>query len=93
MDKSIFSAEEDVLYEFLVRERGDVVVGEDGVIPNEVRINPTRVDPLGLRAPPRSVPAVHGAGDDGLDEEREGEDEADQLHGLGKLPTTWARAG
>ena len=60
----------------------------EGVLLDEGGVDPTRVDPLGLRAPPRSVPAVHGAGDDGLDE-----DEADQLHGLGKLPTTWARAG
>ena len=55
MDKSIFSAEEDVLYEFLVRERGDVVVGEDGVTPYKVGINSTRVDPLGFGPSPTAA--------------------------------------
>ena len=91
MDKGVLGRQQDGGDDLLVGQRGHLV-GE-GVLLDEGGVDPTRVDPLGLRAPPRSVPAVHGAGDDGLDEEREGEDEADQLHGLGKLPTTWARAG
>lgn len=55
MDKSIFSAEEDVLYEFLVRERGDVVVGEDGVTLDKGRLNSTRIDPLRLGSFPTAT--------------------------------------
>ena len=48
MNKSILGAEENVLDEFLVGERRHLVIGEDGVISNKGRIDPTRVDPLGL---------------------------------------------
>ena len=55
VDKSILGAEEDVLYELLVRKGGDVVVGEDGVTSYKVWINSTRVDPLGFGPSPTAT--------------------------------------
>ena len=66
MNKSILGAEENVLDEFLVGKRRYFVPGEDGVISNKGRINPTRIDPLGLGSPPTATPApgvgVHRSG-------------------------------
>ena len=66
MNKSILGAEENVLDEFLVGEWRHIVIGEDGVIFNKGRINPTRIDPLRLGSSPTASPAsgvgVHGSG-------------------------------
>ena len=55
VDEGILGAEEDVLDELLVGEGRHVVVGEDGVILDEGGVDPTRVDPLGLRPSPTSA--------------------------------------
>ena len=83
VNKSILGAEEDVLDEFLVGERRHLVVGEDGVISYKGRINPTRIDPLGLGSSPTAAPGpgvgVHRPGHHHLGQEGQHQEEDKRL--------------
>ena len=91
MDESILGAEEDAGDDLLVGEGGDRQVVGEGVLLHEGGVDPAGVHPLGLGAPAAPVPAVHGAGKDGLSEEGEGEEKDDKLGREGKLPATWGK--
>ena len=77
MDEGVLGAEEDAGDDLLVGEGGDGHVVGEGVLLHEGRVDSAGVDPLGFGAPAGPVPAVHGAGQDGLCQEGEGKQEAD----------------
>ena len=77
MDEGVLGAEEYAGDDLLVGEGGDGHVVGEGVFLHKGWVDSAGVDPLGFGAPAGPVPAVHGAGQDGLCQEGEGQQQAD----------------
>ena len=52
--ESILGGEEDVLNEFLIAERSDIVIGVNSVVPDHALVDATRIHPFRLGMLPTS---------------------------------------